>query len=249
MEVSGSRRIPAPREVVWSALDDLATLKACIPGCERLERVSDDAFEGLVATKIGPIRAEFACVASRSEAAEPEGFTLRGEGQGGAAGSFSGSARISLAQEGDGTLVSYVAEGEVVGKVGQLGSRLVGGFARKSAADLFAMIEQRIASGAVVAARPASADAPPLVHEEPAETSADVVDAPPPLAAGSIDPLVFENAIAPTAAPEVPDIVSIAAAETVPTEGASAVTRIMLIAAIVVVVGALVYYMVWQAPH
>ena len=37
MTMSGEVQLAAPREVVWTKLNDPAVLKACIPGCEELE--------------------------------------------------------------------------------------------------------------------------------------------------------------------------------------------------------------------
>ena len=41
MDMSGERRISAPREKVWAALNDPAVLKASIPGCETLDKLSE----------------------------------------------------------------------------------------------------------------------------------------------------------------------------------------------------------------
>ena len=59
MELQGERLIPAPLDTTWAALNDPETLKACIAGCESLERTGDDAFAALVAVKVGPVSARF----------------------------------------------------------------------------------------------------------------------------------------------------------------------------------------------
>ena len=41
MEIDDEITILAPRAKVYAALNDIAILKACIPGCESLERESD----------------------------------------------------------------------------------------------------------------------------------------------------------------------------------------------------------------
>lgn len=253
MEVSGSCRIPAPRDAVWAALNDPGVVKDCIPGCSRLETVGDDAFEGAVAAKIGPIRAEFAGTATRDASAAPDRLTLAGQGDAGPSGSLVGRAELRLTDEGAETLIDYTAEADVGGKIGQLGSRLIGGFARKSADEFFASLSRRLSEGGFAPATPPTAEAPPLVHEEPAEApAATVVAEPPPLAASPVPPTLAEtapNAIAPTATPVVPGPEEIVASEQAAAKGASAVTRIMLVAAVVIVVGAAFYYVAFQAPH
>ena len=59
MELQGDRLIPAPVDTTWAALNDPETLKACIAGCESLERTGDDAYSAVVALKIGPVSARF----------------------------------------------------------------------------------------------------------------------------------------------------------------------------------------------
>ena len=57
MDMTGERRIEAPRQTVWQALNDPAVLKASIPGCETLEKLSDTDMKATAAVKIGPISA------------------------------------------------------------------------------------------------------------------------------------------------------------------------------------------------
>ena len=92
-------------------------------------------------------------------------------------------------------------------------------------------------------------EAPPLVHEEPTEEPTPVLEAPP-LSPGVAAPAPVIP-IAPTAVPDVGETArSEDGAETPAVEkaGASATTRIMLVAGIVVVVGALIYYIALQSP-
>ena len=48
MDMNGERRIPAPRQRVWDALNDPEMLKAAIPGCESVTKTAEDAFEAKV---------------------------------------------------------------------------------------------------------------------------------------------------------------------------------------------------------
>lgn len=256
MDISGSHRIPAPRATVWAALSDPAILKDCLPGCERLEKTPDDQFQGAVSAKIGPIKGDFAGAVTRRAASAPERFTLEGEGDGGPAGSAKGRAEVTLREEAGETVVSYAAKADLTGKISQLGARLVTGFARKTAETFFERLAERLASASAAAPTPSVeaplADAPPLVHEEPAEAPA-VVDAPP-LAYGSAALTGAGLPADPTAAnvmPDAPSPETIGADEDVTPPGATnsgAITRIMLVAAIVVIAACAIYYFVWQAP-
>jgi hypothetical protein len=59
MEMSSSRSVPADVETAWRALNDPETLKACIAGCETVERVSDSEYRVVMTARVGPVSAKF----------------------------------------------------------------------------------------------------------------------------------------------------------------------------------------------
>jgi uncharacterized protein len=170
MDMTGQYRIPAPREKVWAALNDPETLKASLPGCESLEKVSDHEFAATVVAKVGPVKAKFNGNVTLSNLNPPESYTISGEGKGGAAGFAKGGADVRLADDGDATLLSYTAKADVGGKLAQLGSRLIDGTAKKMAEEFFSNFSQQIAPPAPVpeaAAEPTPwAPAPPRAPAE-----------------------------------------------------------------------------------
>jgi carbon monoxide dehydrogenase subunit G len=144
MQMQGERSIDASRADVWAALNDADVLKACIPGCETLEKTSPTTFEATVMQKVGPVKARFKGSVELSDIVETEGYTITGEGKGGAAGFAKGGASVRLTDDGQGTLLIYQAEAKVGGKLAQLGSRLIDGFARKMADDFFNRFQQTV---------------------------------------------------------------------------------------------------------
>ena len=60
LNMEGEERIAAPIQKVWEALNDPDVLKQCIPGCQSLEKTSDNELAATVVLKIGPIKATFA---------------------------------------------------------------------------------------------------------------------------------------------------------------------------------------------
>jgi carbon monoxide dehydrogenase subunit G len=137
MDMTGERRIPAPRSKVWDALNDPEILKASIPGCDSLEMLSDHEMKASASVKIGPIAARFAGRVQLSDIDPPTGYTISGEGQGGVAGFAKGGAQVKLADDGDGTLLSYDVKAQVGGKIAQLGARLIDATAKQMADAFF----------------------------------------------------------------------------------------------------------------
>ena len=136
MDFSGEYRIPARMEQVWEALNDPSVLRMCIAGCKQLDKNSDTEFSAVVVAKVGPVSATFRGNVVLSDLDPPNGYKLTGQGQGGAAGFASMSAQVSLADDGDHTLLRYVAKAEIGGKLASVGSRLVQAVAKKHAFKL-----------------------------------------------------------------------------------------------------------------
>lgn len=138
MEMSGERRIPAPRERVWAALNDPAVLQASIPGCESVERTAEDQFQARVALKLGPMSARFGGKVTLTNINPPVSYTISGEGQGGAMGFAKGGADVALEEDGpETTVLRYDVRAQVGGKMAQLGARLIDSTARSMADQFF----------------------------------------------------------------------------------------------------------------
>ncbi|MEM9010405.1 MAG: carbon monoxide dehydrogenase subunit G [Pseudomonadota bacterium] len=137
MEMTGSRTIAADRATVWAALNDPEVLKACIPGCQEMTGSPDEGFAATVVQKVGPVKATFKGAVTLSNVVEGESYTISGEGKGGAAGFAKGGANVALAEAAEGTELTYEVEAKVGGKLAQLGSRLIDGFAKKMTDQFF----------------------------------------------------------------------------------------------------------------
>ena len=137
MEMHGEMRIPAPRQAVWEKLNDPETLKACIPGCEQLDKTSDTEFQAIATVKIGPVKAKFKGKVTLSDMDPPNGYKISGQGDGGVAGFAKGGATVKLAPKDGGTLLTYDVDAQIGGKLAQLGQRLVNGAAKKVADEFF----------------------------------------------------------------------------------------------------------------
>jgi hypothetical protein len=137
MEMSGEQLVPAPQQAVWGALNDPEMLKACVPGCESIEKSGDNEYQVAMVARVGPVSAKFKGKLVLSDIKPPESYSLAFEGQGGAAGFAKGGAHVVLSAEGEQTKLSYDVKASVGGKLAQIGSRLVDAAAKKVADEFF----------------------------------------------------------------------------------------------------------------
>jgi carbon monoxide dehydrogenase subunit G len=137
LTMTGEVQLPATRETVWAKLNDPDILKACIPGCETLDRLADNEFQAVAVNKIGPIKAKFKGKVTLSDLDPPNGYRISGQGDGGVAGFAKGGAVVALAEKDGGTLLTYTVDAQIGGKLAQLGQRLINGAAKKLADEFF----------------------------------------------------------------------------------------------------------------
>lgn len=169
MKLTDSREIAATPQEVWAALLSQDVLKACVPGCTEMTGSATDGFEATVVQKVGPVKATFKGVVTLSDMVEPTSLTLTGEGKGGAAGFAKGGADVKLEPTANGTMLHYDVEAKVGGKLAQLGSRIIDGFAKKMADQFFADFAKAVegeAPEAEEAPATAEGDAPEATGED-----------------------------------------------------------------------------------
>jgi carbon monoxide dehydrogenase subunit G len=181
MQMTGEQRIAAPRERVWEALNDPEVLRRCIPGCQSLEKESPERLRAVAEIKIGPIGARFAGAVTLSDLDPPNGYTITGEGQGGTVGFAKGGAKVRLAPDGAGTLLTYEVEAQVGGRLAQLGGPIIDATAKQMAAKFFQQFGEVVAPSAP--ARPAAEAAAARPAAGPSEAAPPRAAAPAPRAA------------------------------------------------------------------
>jgi carbon monoxide dehydrogenase subunit G len=159
MEMKGSRVVPTDVDTTWRALNDPEVLRACIPGCESIDRVSDTEYRVAMTARVGPVSAKFNGRLLLADIVAPRSYTLKFEGQGGAAGFANGMAKVELSPVDGNTRIDYAVSAQVGGKLAQIGSRLIDGAAAKVADDFFSRFVER--AGGSLPATAEGAAAPP----------------------------------------------------------------------------------------
>jgi hypothetical protein len=137
MEMQGTRQLKVQQQQAWDALNNPEVLKACIPGCDRIEASGANEFSMGTALKIGPVSAKFNGKIKLSEINAPVSYTLNFEGQGGVAGFGKGTAKVNLTPHAEGCELSYNVSAQVGGKIAQLGQRLIDGVAKSLSEEFF----------------------------------------------------------------------------------------------------------------
>ena len=160
MDMQGSRQLAITQQQAWDALNDPQVLKACIPGCEKVEPTGEHQYALGVALKIGPVSAKFAGKILLSDIVPPTSYSINFEGQGGAAGFGKGNSAVTLVPNAAGCELNYTVHASVGGKIAQLGQRLIDGVAKSMAEDFFKRFDDamRVAHPAAYAVQ-AEADA------------------------------------------------------------------------------------------
>jgi hypothetical protein len=144
MEMTGEQLIRASQADTWAALNDPDFLKACVPGCETIERTSDTEYAVQMTARIGPVSAKFKGRMTLSNLNPPHSYSITFEGQGGVAGFAKGSADVTLSPEPLDTRLAYKVKANVGGKLAQIGSRLVDAAANKVANDFFTAFNEKM---------------------------------------------------------------------------------------------------------
>ncbi|MBC2884398.1 carbon monoxide dehydrogenase subunit G [Ochrobactrum sp. CM-21-5] len=148
MDLTGEERIAAPRQAVWDALNDIETLKSCIPGCEDLERISQTEIRAALKVSLGVLKVRFHGMLELSNMNPPASYTISGRGEGSIAGFAHGVTDVRLDEDNDETILSYAIRGDAGGKIAQFGTKLLGSVARKIADRFFASIADAAAQNA-----------------------------------------------------------------------------------------------------
>jgi carbon monoxide dehydrogenase subunit G len=155
MQLTSQQTLPVGLAQAWEALNDITLLQQAIPGCEGIQPTGENQYEVVVMAAIGPVRAKFKGKLQLENLQPPTSYTLRFEGQGGAAGHGKGHADIRLESTGaQTTVLHYSAQASVGGKIAQIGSRLVDMAAQKMAADFFEAFNKALQERYAVVAEP-----------------------------------------------------------------------------------------------
>ena len=148
MKLSGSYQINLIKQKVWEALNDPDVLKKSIPGCEEFKKNSDTEFTAKATNKIGPFNASFTGDIKLKEINAPNSYVIEGSGNS-PVGFASGTAKVNLEDNENGTKLIYEVNANVGGKIAQVGSRLIDMTAKKMADIFFGKFSEMISDKSI----------------------------------------------------------------------------------------------------
>ena len=173
MKVTGEYVFDAPREQVWKGLLDPEVLAATMPGCEKLELVGENQYEGVLDIRVGPVQGKFQGKVKLSDLDPPNGYTMQVDGQG-APGFVKATARIGIAAEGEKTKLSYDGDAQVGGRIASVGQRLLDSSAKSIIKQSLEGLNDTLTARAAAAAGGAEEEAAAVRAPSQAEFAARV---------------------------------------------------------------------------
>jgi hypothetical protein len=144
LRLAGARTIGAAPETIWDFLLTPERLRACLPGCERLEARSPTVLEGEMALGIGFVRGTYTGRIEVTEQRRPQDLTLRVTG-GGGLGKLAATGTVRFVDTGGGaTYLLYDGEAQVSGRVTFVGERVIEATATRLFGLFFDCVARRV---------------------------------------------------------------------------------------------------------
>ena len=141
--MEGAYSFPGTQQKVWELLLDPESLRGCIPGCESLTETSPDHWAAVMKVGVAAIKGTYKGKVAIVDRQPPQQYTLEVEGSGGP-GFVKGTAKISLAPDGEGTRVAVDGDGQVGGMLAGVGQRMLPGVAKMLMNQFFECLKGRL---------------------------------------------------------------------------------------------------------
>jgi carbon monoxide dehydrogenase subunit G len=176
VKISGTATINAPQAQVWAALNDIDVLARVVPGCEKLEQIAENQFEGVVKLGMAGIKGVYSGKIRLEDVDVPRYYKLVAAGKG-SNGVVDAVGTVELETMPDGkTLLKYGGDAQIGGMLASVGQRLIEGAAKQLIGQAIKALEAQIAQRAPVAPEAPAAPEAPMAPDAPAV--ADAPDAP-----------------------------------------------------------------------
>ncbi len=143
LKIGGKYKIAAPRQKVWDALMDPETLKAAIPGADRLDEISPGKFAAEISVGIGMIRGKFSGTVESSDLNPPTSQRLAMDGEG-PGGWVRGGGLLTLHDVDGATEIEVDGEASTGGVLARVGQRMIGNASKKMMGQFFKNLNREV---------------------------------------------------------------------------------------------------------
>lgn len=190
MELQGTHQFKAPLDAVWTALLDPTVLAKALPGGDQLERVGENDYKAAMNVRVGPVQGRFEGKVTLTDVVFQQGYHMKVSGTG-APGFVNGEGSLTLAENAEGTLLTYAGDVQIGGRLAAVGQRLIDSTAKSIIKQGFKTLDEQLTAGSVAAAKPdesAPAEPPlvspnsPIAPEQPSVSSPAATPSPKPAA-------------------------------------------------------------------
>jgi uncharacterized protein len=119
--------ISAPKDKVWNFIWDVDRFITCVPGCKEAKTIEPDKlYSATMIEKVGPFRVEFPTTIEVLEREELTRIKAQASGADNKIGSrMKLSLDVNLREQGDKTVLDFVAGVDILGKLAALGHGII----------------------------------------------------------------------------------------------------------------------------
>ncbi|TML67422.1 MAG: hypothetical protein E6G14_12535 [Actinobacteria bacterium] len=150
VNVSGTKEFDAPRDTVWSVLNDPAQMAQLMPGVESFEIKDEKHWRAKVKIPLGLGGLKMTIDFEKLEEREPEFASLNAKGNGVGA-LMNMTTRFTLNEQGSGTSMDWAADVKIAGPVGSMGQRVLQPIVNQQVSNVLTALEQQVEKAKAVA--------------------------------------------------------------------------------------------------
>jgi carbon monoxide dehydrogenase subunit G len=126
MNISGEITVPAPRAHVFDRLKDAFFFTSCMDGVRNLTAIDATHYEAVLETKVAYMKFCFAVAVEVTRVSPPDIIEAKIEGHPlGIVGRMTATSATQLAETNGQTILRYVIDATLTGKLGSIGQRVI----------------------------------------------------------------------------------------------------------------------------
>jgi hypothetical protein len=144
VNVSGTKEFEAPREAVWSVINDPAQMAKLMPGVEGFEIKDDRHWQAKVKVPLGLGGLKMTIDFEKIEERPLEFASMNAKGKGVGA-MMNMTTSFTLSGEGERTSMDWEADVKIAGPVGSMGQRVLQPIINQQVENVLAALETQVA--------------------------------------------------------------------------------------------------------